>query len=76
MVARLQVMVDRFQDVLAVPLSVIQMENRRSFVWVKGEDGPEKREVQIAKDNGIVAVVEAGLSEGEQVASKTFGVTK
>lgn len=55
---------------LAVPLSVIEVENGRSFVKVKKADKTERRMVQLGKNNGIVAVVTSGLSEGEQVAGK------
>ena len=69
MVAKVRLIVDRFEDVLSVPLSTVQVENERHFVWVEGEDGPERREIHISEDNGIVAVVDSGLSEGVRVAS-------
>ncbi|RPI22400.1 MAG: HlyD family efflux transporter periplasmic adaptor subunit, partial [Acidobacteria bacterium] len=70
MVTRLEIIVDRVRNVLAVPLSVIEVEGGRSFVRVKKGDQVERRAVQLGKNNGIVAVVSSGLAEGEQVAGK------
>jgi HlyD family secretion protein len=70
MVARLEVIVDRFEDVVAVPLAVIEVEDGKSYVWVKRGDKTERRPVELGKDNGIVAVVSSGLTEGEQVAGR------
>ncbi len=73
MVARLEVVVDRFSDVLAVPLSTIRVKDGRSFVWVRGQNGPEERLVQVGRDNGVLAVIESGLREGDEVADKGLG---
>ena len=73
MMAKVRLIVDRFEDALSVPLPTVQVENERHFVWVEGENGPEKREIHISDNNGIVAVVDSGLSEGVRVASKPFG---
>jgi HlyD family secretion protein len=70
MVARLDIVIDRFSDVLAVPLSVVELEDGKSFVWVKAGDEAERRPVELGKNNGLVAVVTAGLSEGDQVAGR------
>ncbi len=75
MVARLELIVDRLRNVLAVPLSVIEVENGQSFVKVKRGDKTERRPVQLGKNNGIVAVVNSGLTEGEQVAGKPAGTS-
>ena len=70
MAARVRLIVDRFEDVLLVPLSSVQVENGRHFVWVKSENSPEKREIHIRHNNGIVGVVDSGLGEGVKVASR------
>ena len=69
MATRIQIVVNHFQDVLTLPLSVIQTENGESFVWVKQDGGPVKRSIRLGRDNGVVAVVKEGLSEGEEVAN-------
>lgn len=70
MVARLQIIADSFNNVVAVPLSVIHVENGNSYVWVKEKDQSVKRRVKVGKDNGLVAIIESGLREGESVASR------
>ena len=69
MATRIQVVVNHFQDVLTLPLSVIQTEKGESFVWVKQDGGPAKRSIKLGRDNGVVAVIQEGLSEGEEVAN-------
>ncbi len=69
MATRIQVVVNHFQDVLTLPLSVIQTENGESFVWVRQEGRPAKRSIRLGRDNGVVAVVKEGLSEGEEIAN-------
>ncbi len=71
MVARLKIDVDEFQDVLAVPLAAVEVVGGESFVWVQGEAGtPVRRTVQLGRDNGILAVVESGLEEGESIRGR------
>jgi HlyD family secretion protein len=70
MAVRVQVIIDRFQETLAIPVSAIHIEAGRSFVWVREKSGPVRRQVQLGRDNGIVAVVEEGLWEGQEVASR------
>jgi len=69
MATRIKVVVNHFQDVLTLPLSVVQTENGQSFVWVKQDGRPVRRSVHLGRNNGVVAVVKEGLSEGEEVAS-------
>lgn len=69
MATRIQIVVNHFQDVLTLPLSVIQTENGESFVWVNQEGGPVKRSIKLGRGNGVVAVVKEGLTEGEEVAN-------
>ena len=45
MAARFQVISERFENVLAVPLASIQIHEDTHYVWVKGESGPEKRPI-------------------------------
>lgn len=70
MAARLQILVDRFENVLAVPLSVVQVESGESFVWVRKGGQPTKRAIRLGRDNGLVGVVLEGLAEGDEVAGK------
>jgi HlyD family secretion protein len=70
MVAKLEIIESRFNDVLAVPLSAIQVEGGQPFLWVRKAEKIEKRPVNLGKNNGIVGVVLDGLNEGEEFASQ------
>jgi HlyD family secretion protein len=70
MATRVQIVAQRFKGVLAIPVSAIRVENGKSFVWIKEKDKPLKREVAVGKNNGIVAIIESGLAEGNEVASR------
>lgn len=71
MAARFQVVSQRLRNVLAVPLATIHVsDGGNPYVWVKGEQGPERRPVQIGATNELVSVIVAGLEEGEEIASR------
>lgn len=70
LVARLQLITARFEGVIAVPLTAVQAENGRTFVWVRRGDRAERREIRLREDNGLLAVVEAGLEPGTEVATR------
>ncbi len=70
MATRLQVVIEKFKGVLAVPVSVIRVEDGKSYVWVKEKDKPVKRQVTVGKNNGIVAIIQSGLAEGNEIASR------
>ncbi len=73
MVAKLEIISHEFQDVLAVPLSAVRVEDGQSYVWVRKGERTEKRAVQLGEDNGLVAVVKKGLEEGEEIAARPPG---
>lgn len=73
MVAKLQVITDQFEDVLAIPLALVYVEDGQSFVWVQTEGEPVRRPITVGKDNGVVAIVQNGLDEGDQVVSQPVG---
>ncbi|MEE8587631.1 MAG: efflux RND transporter periplasmic adaptor subunit, partial [Acidobacteriota bacterium] len=70
MAARLQIVVDRFEQVIAVPISALQLEGDGAYVWVRDSEGSIKRKVEVGQGNGIVAIIESGLEEGEEIASR------
>jgi HlyD family secretion protein len=70
MSARLQFQAELFQDVITLPLAVIETHGDKSYVWVEEEGRPVAREVAVGKNNGLVAVIESGLNEGERVAGR------
>ncbi len=70
LVARLQLITARFEGVLAVPLTAVQAENGRTFVWIRQGDRAERREVRLGENNGLLAVVEEGLQPGIEIAAR------
>ncbi len=50
-----------------VPLSAVQIENGKTTVYVKTGEAFEKKYVQLGLKNGSDAVVESGLSAGDEV---------
>ena len=61
------VVVERKEDALLVPLAAVQSEGDKSFVHVKGATGLTRREVQLGSRNNTTAVVLAGLTAGQDV---------
>jgi len=70
MAARLEVEIDHFQNVLAVPLAAIETAGGRSYLWVERDGRPQRREVSVGRNNGLMAIVTRGLQEGDRVASR------
>ena len=72
MSAKAQIEVDRFKDVLVIPLSAILEKDGRSLVEYLNPDGGkfELHEIKIQTSNDLAAVVQAGLNEGDRIRSK------
>jgi len=72
MSTRAQVQVGRYPQVIVIPLASIQERVGRSFVqvWNAGKKDYEWREVQLLTNDGISAVVSAGLEANEKIRSK------
>lgn len=68
MAAKLEVEVDSFRDVLAVPLSAVEVEGTQAYVFVNQDGKAVRRAVKLGRNNGMVAIVESGLAPGEKVA--------
>jgi HlyD family secretion protein len=67
MTARVEILVDRFEDVLYVPLEgVFEKDDQKVCYVVKGQ-GAEERNVQVGKFNDDFIIIEQGMNEGEQI---------
>ncbi len=67
MTARVEILVDRFEDVLYVPLEgVFEKDGQKVCYAVKGK-GTDERIVQIGKLNDDFIIIKDGLKEGEQI---------
>jgi multidrug efflux pump subunit AcrA (membrane-fusion protein) len=71
MSARVQILVGQHPQAIVIPLASVQERLGRSFVQVwNSEEGEWRwREVELLTNDGIAAVVSAGLDEGERIRS-------
>ncbi len=67
MVARLRVAVDRFEQVVTVPLTMVRTEGDDVFVWLQRDRRAVKTPIRLGRNNGVVGIVEAGLVEGDRI---------
>ncbi len=67
MVARLRVTIDHFEDALTVPLHMLEIDEGRTFVWLERNGEPVRTAVRLGRDNGVLALVEDGLREGDRI---------
>ncbi len=67
MSAEVEVVVDRHEDVLTVPVAAIAETAKGPVCWVMTPDGVQRRPVELGDTNDISTVVVAGLGEGEKV---------
>ena len=72
MSARAQIQVGRYPGAIVIPMTSIRERDGRSFVQIrKASRGDwEWREVQLETNDGVVAVVSAGLEVNERVRAK------
>ncbi len=65
------VVVESSEDSVVVPMeTVFTGENGKSFVYVRGAGGFERREVELGLKNHVHAVVKSGVREGEVLAAE------
>lgn len=74
MYAEIKVVVGHADDVLVIPVDAIVYKEAQPVVFVVQEDGTVREEkVTLGMNDGDTYVVEAGLSEGDQVVVKGNG---
>jgi len=67
MTARIEILVDRFDDVLYVPLEGVFEKADQKVCYVVRGNGAEEKIVQVGKFNNDFIIIEDGLHEGEQI---------
>jgi len=67
MSAEVEVIVDRHEDVLTIPVTAVVETAQGDFCWVKTVDGAKRRSLRLGDSNNNFIVVEAGLEEGEEI---------
>lgn len=65
--ATAEIQVEVIEDVLQVPIHSIVAEAGKRYCFLPAEDGYERREVEIGKNNSHYVEVVSGLEEGDEV---------
>jgi multidrug efflux pump subunit AcrA (membrane-fusion protein) len=63
-----RIIVDKIDDVIFVPLEAMNAESQTDFVYVKNNNGFEKREVETGQRNTDYVIIKRGLKANEKVA--------
>jgi hypothetical protein len=74
--AKVEILIDRLDDVLAVPVQCVVQRGSTGFCYVMEERGPELRQLEVGKTNGQYLHILEGLSAGESVvlSPDTLGI--
>ena len=67
MTARVEILIDRFEQVLYVPLEGVFEKSGQKVCYVVQGKQAEERPVTVGKFNRDVIIIEEGLAEGEQI---------
>jgi len=67
MSAEVEVIMDRHEDVLTIPVAAVVETADGDFCWVKTAEGTKRRSLGLGDTNDQSIVVEAGLKEGDEV---------
>jgi multidrug efflux pump subunit AcrA (membrane-fusion protein) len=67
MSAEVEVILDRHQDVLTIPVAAVVQTEDGDFCWVKTAEGPQRRSLRLGGSNDQFIVVESGAEEGDEV---------
>jgi len=68
MSAEVEVIMDRYEDVLTIPVAAVVETAEGDFCWVKTADGAKRRSLKLGDTDDSFVAVEAGLKEGDEVA--------
>jgi len=67
MSAEVEVIMDRYIDVLTIPVAAVVETAEGDFCWVKTAEGIKRRSLKLGDTNDSFIVVKAGLNEGDEV---------
>jgi hypothetical protein len=74
MSAQVEVIVNRYENVLLMPVAAVVETTEGDFCWVKTPEGPQRRSLELGDTNDVFTVVQAGLEEGEEVALNPYAL--
>jgi len=72
MSAEVEVIIDRHEDVLTIPVAAVVETAQGAFCWVKAPEGAKRRALKLGDTNNVFTIVEAGLKEGDEVVLHPF----
>lgn len=72
MSAQVEVIVDRYENVLKIPVAAVVETDEGDFCWIKTPEGPRRRSLELGDTNKVFTVVRAGLQEGDEVALNPY----
>ena len=67
MSAEVEVILDRHEDVLTIPVAAVVETAEGDFCWVKTAEEPQRRSLGLGDTDDSFIIVEAGLKEGDRV---------
>ena len=68
MTVNCQIIVDRIDDVLFIPLEAIIKEENKDFIYHKSGTSYKKKEVTVGLMNNDFIIIKEGLKEGDEIA--------
>jgi HlyD family secretion protein len=74
MSAEVEVVLDRYENVLSIPVAAVVETAQGDFCWIKTAEGIKRRSLQLGDTNDVFTVVEAGLKEGDEVVLNPFAI--
>jgi len=67
MSAEVEVIIDRHENVMTIPVAAVVETAEGDFCWVKTAKGAKRRSLRLGDTNEVFTVVEAGLKTGDKV---------
>jgi len=67
MSAEVQIIIDRYMDVLTIPVAAVVETTEGDFCWVKTPEVTKRRLLKLGDTDDSFIVVKAGLKEGDEV---------
>ncbi len=67
MSAEIEIIMNRYEDVLTIPVAAVVATEEGDFCWVKTAEGLQRRPLQLGDTDDAFIVIQAGLKEGDAV---------
>ena len=74
MSAEVEVIIARHENVLTIPVAAIVETEEGDFCWVKKAGETRRHGLRLGDSNGVFTLVEAGLTEGDEVGLNPFAL--